>query len=162
VRFIAIGFLACVGLCGCAIYSNGPTESLVHRELLKTKKLVTFSSDFSPSRIRAETIGSGCGTEVRTDSAVTSAGPGIYLPIISKNSFSVQEGNDADGSIWVVLRMDGMIHAIPSGIKLVPTVSGGSEVTVMAADIRKVEIIKKYVEEGTVFCHWREFDYPYD
>ncbi len=58
--------------------------------------------------------------------------------------------------------MDGMIHAIPSGIKLVPTATGGSEVTVMAADIRKVEIIKKYVEEGTVFCHWREFDYPYD
>ena len=161
-RFLITAILVVVCVVGCATFSDGPTQSLVDRELLKTKKLVTFSSDLPASVIRDETLKSGCGAEIRTDSLLTMPAPGLFVPAMSKNEFSVQEGVGTDGSIWVDLRMDGMIHAISSGIKLVSTSAGGSTVTVMAADKRKVEIIKKYVEEGTVFCHWREFDYPYD
>ena len=39
---------------------------------------------------------------------------------------------------------------------------GGTDVSVLAADARKVDRIKQTVEAGTLFCHWREFDYPYD
>jgi hypothetical protein len=161
VRLVALIF-ALSALTGCVTFTDGPTQNLVDRELQKTKKLVQFSSPLTPAAIRDRTVASGCGPGQVTTSGLAAPAPGLYVPVVSKNDFTVQEGSWPDGSLWVVLRMDGMIHAIPSGMKLAPSATGGAEVTVMAADIRKLATIQQRVEEGTLFCHWREFDYPYD
>jgi hypothetical protein len=161
VRLVALIF-ALSALAGCATLTDSPTQNLVDRELQKTKKLVQFSSSLAPTAIRDRTIASGCGAGQVTSSSLAAPAPGLYVPIVSKNTFTVQEGSWPDGSLWVVLRMDGVIHVIPSGMKLAPSPTGGAEVTVMAADIRKLATIQQRVEEGKLFCHWREFDYPYD
>ncbi len=146
---------------GCSMVSMRPTIEMVDARLKHEKKNVDFISTVVPSVIEERTLKSGCGAESQTISG-TAFVPGAVVPVVSTYDFSVDHGKYADGSIWLGLRMDGPLHGLPSGARLVPRGDGGTDVTVLTADKRKVDIIKQRVEEGTLFCHWRDFDYPYD
>jgi hypothetical protein len=135
---------------------------MVDQQLRKTKKVVKFTSTLSPSEIEVRTLSSGCGGEEKIIGTVVSAGPGTFIPVVSKYKYSVDHGNWPDGSRWIALRTDGMFHGVVAGLKLSPEANGGTDVSVLAADPRKVGTIKQLTEDGTLLCHWGEVNYPYD
>lgn len=147
---------------GCASMANRPTQQLVEAELSKERKVVTFTSDRSVAELENQIVKSGCGPGKVSQSGVYGAGPGVYVPVSSSSTFTVDRGSFSDGTRWVALRNDGVMHMVASGVVLSGRDDGGSSVRVLAADARKVDLIRRYVEDGTVFCHWREFGYLYD
>lgn len=159
---LCTGMLICAGCTGLATRSTS-TQALVERQLQLTEKIVFFSSTLSPEVIRSRMLQQTCGTGNKNFSTIASAGPGLFVNVSNTFHFTVESGAWLDGSLWVALRMeDAFLSAAPSGVKLVPRADGGSDVSVLAADARKVSTIKQRVEEGALFCHWREFDYPDD
>ena len=135
---------------------------MVETQLQKKRKLVAFSSRLSPETIEERMINNTCGAGTETAYSVMPTGSGLALPVASSYNFTVERGVWPDGSRWVALRMDGLLAATPAGVKLTPRADGGTEVIVLAADRRKLERIEQTVDDGTFFCHWREFDYPFD
>ncbi len=152
------------GLAGCAtLYGNDtPTQVMVEAQLKKTKKIVNFSSLLPPQTIEDRLAANNCGNETKTYSSIAPAGPGMVVGVSSTADFLVERGALPDGSHWVVLRANSTLSGIPAGARLTARADGGTDVSVLAADSRKVDRIKQTVEAGTLFCHWREFDYPYD
>lgn len=148
-------------IAGCAGMVNRSSVDLVSSELSKTRKIVSFESHLSPDSIQERIRASGCGERVAATSSIAPVGAGLYVPINSRVVFSVDQGDYQDGRKWSVLRVDGTVHSVASGVVLTQT-PYGSLVQVLAADKRKVEDIRSKVESGTIFCHWRDFDYPYD
>jgi hypothetical protein len=157
-----IVLLTCIFVSGCASLSNRPTREMVEDELAREKKLVVFVSSLSPAVIEERTLKSGCGVESTQYSNLFPVGAQTYAPVSSGYDFSVDHGMWPDGSRWIALRLDGVFHSVASGAKLVARADGGSDVTVFAADRRKFNLIKYTVEDGRLFCYWRDFDYPYD
>ena len=86
----------------------------------------------------------------------------MMVGVSTTADYVVERGVSPDGSHWIVLRANSTMAGVPAGAKLVARADGGTDVSVLAADARKVDRIKQTVEAGTLFCHWREFDYPYD
>lgn len=158
VAFFAIPLL----VSGCVTYRDAPTQKMVEQQLQKTKKVVTFSSALPPQEIEDKTLKSGCGPGDTTLTTLVTPVSGTYIPVVNKYKYSVDHGAWGDGSRWIALKTDGMFHGVPAGLKLVPRIDGGTDVSVIAADARKVAVIKQRTEDGTLFCHWQEFDYPYD
>ena len=151
-------------LTGCAtLYGNDtPTQVMVDAQLKKTKKIVAFQSSLSLQKLKDGLVASDCGNETKTFSNIAPAGPGMMVGVSTTAEYVVERGVSPDGSHWVVLRANSTMAGVPAGAKLVARTDGGTDVSVLAADARKVDRIKETVEAGTLFCHWREFDYPYD
>lgn len=153
--------LAALVISGCASMSNRSSADLVNAELAASKKVVTLSSDKSPEEIQRAIAESSCGGGTQRMSSLAYAGPNTYVPVSSSMTFSVEQGEFGDGRKWSILRGDGVLHMAASGIVVAPADSG-STIQVLKADRSKAGQIKESVEAGTIFCRWREFDYPYD
>lgn len=148
-------------LSGCVTLADRPTPEMVELQLLKEKKLVEFSSPLSPAEITSRAVASGCGKEQKTLTTVSPVG-GSMVGVTSTYDYTLEIGDFPDGSSWVAVRTDGTFHGSPMGYKLVPIASGGSHVTVYAADRRKTVEIQSGVESGKLLCDWRSVSYPYD
>lgn len=153
---ITLAFL----LSGCISYADKPTQLMVDQQLRKTKKLVVFQSNISAVELTDRAINKNCGVESKTFSTIQPTGSGL-VAVTSEYDYSVDRGMWSDGAIWIALRTDGLFHGTPIGYRLNP-VANGTEVTVYAADRRKLQEIKEQVEAGTLFCDWRKYSYPYD
>ena len=155
--------LTCV-LCGCATYygASAPTQLMVDDQLLKPKKLVPFVSRLSIESIEQGLLSSDCGRETTTISSVTSVPSAGMVGTWSTYRFTVESGGWPNGARWVALRVDGLFHGAPAGVKLESRPDGGTDVTAFAADSRKIAAMRERIEDGSYFCHWREFSYPYD
>jgi len=141
--------------------SSRPSIELVGAELSAIRKVVSFSSRKAPDEILNAILENPCGRGAMSLAALGYAGSNTYVPTSSTVQFSVENGEFNDGRRWIVLRVDGTLHLAASGIVISPSASG-SDIQVLKADKRKVGAIKESVENGTLFCRWREFDYPYD
>lgn len=161
---LVIGSIAFLALVGCAtLYSSStPTQIMVEAQLEKTKKVVVFSSSVASQEIEDLLVNSSCGNETKTFSNMTTAGPGAFVGTSTTAKFSVERGVLPDDSHWIVLRARSGMSSVPAGVQLVARSDGGTDVRVLAADSRKIGQIKQTLEDGTLFCHWREFNYPYD
>jgi hypothetical protein len=148
-------------LSGCVTLADRSTEEMVELQLRREKKLVEFISVLPPAELTRLAVASGCGKDQRTLTTVSPVG-GSMVGVSSTYDYTLEVGDRADGSSWVAVRTDGVFHGTPMGYKLVPDSSGGSRVTVYAADRRKLEAIRQGVESGNLLCDWRSFSYPYD
>ena len=157
-----LALLAIFLLSSCASLSNRSTGDLIDSELGKQRKIVRFESTMSVSSLENGLVGQDCGRETVHADVLVRAGPGTFVPVRSSGKFSVHSGASRTGGRWVGLRMDGVLHLLASGVELEPRSGGGTTVSVLLADRKKVDRIKQLVEQGTLFCHWREVDYPYD
>ncbi|MEN1942093.1 hypothetical protein WCE34_14065 [Luteimonas sp. MJ204] len=146
---------------GCVTLADRPTEEMVELQLRKEKKLVEFVSALPPAELTRLAVASGCGKDQKTLTTVSPVG-GSMVGVSSTYDYTLEVGDWADGSSWVAVRTDGVFHGTPMGYKLVPEASGGSRVTVYAADSRKIEAIRQGVESGRLLCDWRSVSYPYD
>lgn len=160
VRGLSLLALASV-LTSCATMSDRPTEDMVAYELTKEKKLVHFWSSMTADDLRRKAVETECGKEVKDLSTVMPVVGIGFVGVASKYHYSVHSGAQPDGASWVALRTDGPFHGSPMGYTMSPT-SSGTDVTVYAADKEKLDAIRSHVEAGTLFCHWRDFSYPYD
>ena len=147
-------------LSGCISYTDKPTVAMVDQQLGKPKKLVTFMSERSPLELADLATQKSCGKESKTLTTMQPTGNG-FVSLTSKYDYTVERGQWPDGALWVALRTDGRFHGTPIGYRLKPA-ENGTEVTVYAADRRKLAEIKEQVEAGTLFCEWRKYSYPYD
>jgi hypothetical protein len=72
------------------------------------------------------------------------------------------ERGETNGSPWVALRMDSSLHLVAFGVLLEQKDAEHVEAKVFPADAKKVAAIAAGLESGTLFCDWRELNYPYD
>lgn len=149
---------------GCASFSNRPTSVMVQSLLATERKVVTFTLAGAPKAIEQRIIqrASACVEGVLKSSGVVPAGPGVLVPVSSSMHQRLEEGTDADGSRWLALRMDGLIHAVAFGLRLRSQDVDSVEIKAFPADHRKPGRIKELVASGEIFCAWREVSYPYD
>lgn len=136
--------------------TNRPSVDLLTLELAKTRKVVTFNSRLPAESIHELLKKSTCGVGVVRMTTMASAGPGLFFPVTSSVTFTLEHGNYPDGRLWSFLRLDGVLHLAASGVVITPSTTGSS-IQVIRAIPAKVAFIKAKVEDGTVFCHWREF-----
>ncbi|MBL8256810.1 MAG: hypothetical protein JNJ62_09430 [Pseudoxanthomonas mexicana] len=154
--------LAVSGLTGCATLRDRPAEVMVVEELAKEKKLVHFSSALTPEQLREKATQTECGKETKVMTSVVPVVGVGFVGVGGTYEYTVHSGVFPDGVIWVALRTDGTFHGTAMGYTMKATEAGRSEVTVYAADKRKTDDIRMHVEAGTLFCHWRDYSYPYD
>jgi len=155
--------LAVLALTSCATMRDRPTDVMVTQQLAKEKKLVRFSSSLTPEQLREKATQTDCGKETKD---MTSIMPVIgvgYIGVGGTYDYTVHSGIFPDGVAYVALRTtNGTLHGSPMGYTMKAAGEGRSDVTVYAADKRKTDEIRSHVEAGTLFCHWRDYSYPYD
>jgi hypothetical protein len=149
---------------GCASMSNRPTSDMVGEMIKQERKVLTLNSSIAPERLvdEMERFARVCiGGDINT-SGIATAGPGIYVPVSTTIHQRVDRGVAADGSLWIALRMDSLLHVIAYGVHLRTLDDGTTEAKVFPADRRKADEIKQLLEGGGLFCHWKRLNYPYD
>jgi hypothetical protein len=158
---IIFPILALFILNGCADLQNRPTSILIRASLAKPKQTIVLDSRKTPSELIALLTQGDCASGLRTTSGTAVVGANSYAPVRSSVYFSLENGKNADGSVWIGLRMDGMIHVLAAGMELRPN-NGGTQITVTKIDKTKSASIQREIEAGSYFCDWRSYDYPYD
>lgn len=152
-----------LGLAGCATMGDRPTEQMIAQQLTKERKLVHLTSTMSPEQLRQKAVETDCGKETKDITSIMPVvGTGV-VGVSSRYEYTMQSGTSPNGDSWVALRTtNGTLHSSPMGYTMKPTDTGGSQVTVYAADKRQLDSIRAHVESGTLLCHWRDYSYPYD
>jgi hypothetical protein len=161
-RMLLMVVLAAGWLTSCATLKDRPADVMVMQELAKEKKLVRFSSALAPEQLRDKATQTQCGKETKVMTSVMPVAGVGFVGVGGTYEYTVHAGEFPDGVAWVALRTDGTFHGTPMGYTMKAVEMGGSEVTVYAADKRKIDEIRAHVETGTLLCHWRDYSYPYD
>jgi len=160
---ILLMVLAVLGLASCATLRDRPTDVMVGQQLAKVKKLVHFSSPLTPEQLREKATQTQCGKETKVMTSIMPVVGVGYVGVGGTYDYTVHSGVLPDGVAYVALRTtNGTLHGTPMGYTMKATEVGPTEVTVYAADKRKVGEIRTHVEAGTLLCHWRDYSYPYD
>ncbi len=165
-RFLgmAIPSLLVLLAAGCASMSNRPTSVMVGEMIKQERKVLILHSNIAPERLadEMERFARVCiGVEINVSSIAT-AGQGIYVPVSTTIHQRVDRGVEPDGSVWMALRMDSLLHGIAYGVHLRTLDDGTTEARIFPADRRKADEIKQLLEGGGLFCHWKRLNYPYD
>lgn len=161
-KFAAVA-IASLATAACASLANRPTADMVAAELSKSRKIVQVRVSGSSAALanQLEAKGKLCtGSDVRA-SSVASSGTG-YVRVSSTVRQRIDRGSGTDGSLWLALRMDGILHAVAFGVSLQASADGRIDAKAFPADSRKVPEITAAIESGNLFCMWRDFSYPYD
>lgn len=165
---LAIAFV----LAGCAANiksgRNVSTLSMLVADREHTKHQVPIHSTRPAQAIIDKLIAetSKCLEPVTKDSADASVPTyGISFTMHFTYDWRLEEVRTQEGH-WLALRLEqrGWIptNAVPIAIEFKPAADGGSDLMYYRGDIRKAKTIAQRIEDGTVFCNWRDVGYPFD
>jgi hypothetical protein len=160
----ALLVLTSLTLTACAGMTNRPTEEIIASKLAKPRQVVSVALQGTTAEIasRLETKGQTCTAPTLRASGDMPSGSGGIVTVSQTIHQRLERGAMADGSPWVALRMDSSLHLVAFGVLLEQKDAEHVEAKIFPADAKKVAAITAGLESGTLFCEWRELNYPYD